>query len=275
MAKQTPKIVTVFNSKGGAGKSRLCLGLADVLHSNGVQVLIIDSDPEQATCAKMTRPMVPSSKFPVEAVVLRMKMIATPGGALVPDLDGYLAEVQELAAGHDVVLIDLPARTEAPEQLAAIVGADLVLMPSKLDGSDLDALQDQAIPKLNLCLDEIVRLQRQLNPDEPERLPDIAIVPMDAQLQFNVEKIGLERLHRIAQENEYLQVPVTHTVVPNSVALKELTTLMTSISKTATKKAARDAVVEALRNVALEVRLLDAMHPPKRKARKDVKEGVA
>ncbi|WP_232540113.1 ParA family protein [Azohydromonas aeria] len=275
MTRAASRIVTVFNSKGGAGKSRLCLGLADVLHSHGVRVLIIDSDPEQATCAKMTRPTAPSSKFPVEGVVLRMRMAAGPGGALVPDLDGYLADVQALAAGYDVVLIDLPARTEAPEQLAAIIGADLVLIPSKLDGSDLDALQDQAIPKLNLCLDEIARLQKQVSPDEPERLPDIAIVPMDAQLQFNVEKIGLERLHRIAQENDYLQVPVTHTVVPNSVALKELTTLMTSISKTATKKVARDAVLDALRNVALEVRLLDAMHPPKRKVRKNLKEGVA
>lgn len=273
MNTQRPRVVTFFNSKGGAGKSRLCLGLADVLHHHGKRVLILDSDPEQATCAKMTRPTVPGSAFPVEAQVLRTRMI---DGTAEPDLDGYLADVAELGQGYDCVFIDLPARTEAPEQLAAIVGADLVLIPSKLDAGDLDALEGQAIPKLSLCLDELARLQRQAHPEAPEQLPAIAIVPMDAQLQFNVEKIGLERLRGIAQDNEYLQVPVTNTAIPNSVALKEVTALMTSISKTATRKAAREAVLTALRNVALEVRLLDSMHPPRRRsnARKE-KEGVA
>ena len=40
------KLISVFNNKGGAGKSTICWNLADSLGRRGKSVLLIDFDPQ-------------------------------------------------------------------------------------------------------------------------------------------------------------------------------------------------------------------------------------
>ena len=40
------KMISVFNNKGGVGKSTICWNLADVLGERGKKVLLIDFDPQ-------------------------------------------------------------------------------------------------------------------------------------------------------------------------------------------------------------------------------------
>jgi chromosome partitioning protein len=40
-------IIALANSKGGVGKSTLCLLIASELADNGASVLIVDADPQQ------------------------------------------------------------------------------------------------------------------------------------------------------------------------------------------------------------------------------------
>jgi cellulose biosynthesis protein BcsQ len=264
MDKALPKIVTFFNTKGGAGKSKLCLGLAYVLHKHGSRVLIVDSDPEQATAANVTRLMDPESTFPVDAVILQAPRYPDPErpGHLKPDTAAYLAEVVRLGESYDYIFIDLPARSEEPEQLAALIGADFVIIPSKPGRADVRVLRDIGIPKLAKSLVNV------------EQLPVIAIVPNAVQ-RHNVDKVGIEELTDIAQNNDYIELSVTAATIPDSVALEEMTALNVGLDEVVTKKPARDAAITALTNVALEVRLLNKVRPAKRKgSAKSAREGV-
>jgi cellulose biosynthesis protein BcsQ len=40
------KLISVFNNKGGVGKSTICWNLADALGRRGKKVLLIDFDPQ-------------------------------------------------------------------------------------------------------------------------------------------------------------------------------------------------------------------------------------
>jgi cellulose biosynthesis protein BcsQ len=170
--------------------------------------------------------------------------------------------VVRLGESYDYVFIDLPARSEEPEQLAALIGADFVIIPSKPGRADVRVLRDIGIPKLAKSLANV------------EQLPVVAIVPNAVQ-RHNVDKVGIEELTDIAQNNEYIELSVTAATVPDSVALEEMTALNVGLDEVVTKKQARDAAITALTNVALEVRLLNKVRPAKRKSSvKAAQEGV-
>lgn len=118
--------ITVAALKGGVGKSTLTLNLATCLHRDGHRVLIVDTD-RQGTCKTW-------AAIASEGGAAGPAVVAMNGAALRRDLPS-------LAAGYDVVVIDSPPYA-GPEARAAMLAADLIVIPTVPGAADAWALQD-------------------------------------------------------------------------------------------------------------------------------------
>jgi len=124
---RTAKIITVFNEKGGAGKTTTSCQLAGTLGRMGYQVLVADLDPQQTAADWM----------------------AAAGGANFKATlwSGYrygaavTSEIQKLIDKFDVIVADCAPSVLQPTTSAMLVVSDLVLIPTLLSPPDLTALQ--------------------------------------------------------------------------------------------------------------------------------------
>lgn len=119
-------VISVVGLKGGTGKSTLTITLATALHGAGNRVLIVDADPQGTARAWATRAAELEREGPA--------VVALTGTQLRRDLAG-------LARTVDVVIIDTPPRLGADARAAMLV-ADLVLLPTTPGAADLWALQE-------------------------------------------------------------------------------------------------------------------------------------
>ncbi len=125
-------ILVVANQKGGCGKTTTAVNLAGAFSHRGMDVLLVDSDPQGS--AMKWRGLATDS-FPVGVIALPM-----------PILD---QEIPKLAKKYDLVVVDTPPGMENITRSALVV-ADLAiipLQPSPLDlwsGTDIVALVRRA-----------------------------------------------------------------------------------------------------------------------------------
>lgn len=119
-------VIAVAALKGGVGKSTVALTVATTLHTAGHSVLVADCDP-QGTC---------------RAWAARAAEAGHEGPAVVA-LDGrqLRRDLERVASAVDVVLVDTPPRLGADAR-AAMLAADLVLLPTTPGAADLWALQE-------------------------------------------------------------------------------------------------------------------------------------
>lgn len=118
--------LTISALKGGVGKSTIALNLASCLHRAGHRVLIVDTDP-QGTCRTWAAKATENEHE-------GPPVVAIEGRTLRRDLE-------RVATGFDVVVIDTPPRM-AVEARAAMLAADLVVVPVTPGGADVWALQE-------------------------------------------------------------------------------------------------------------------------------------
>ena len=109
-------IISFANSKGGAGKSTLCLLIASELAAAGTKVLIIDAD-EQQSCSQWAERCRKAGTLP-DAIII--KPASTP-----EDLKSLLQESEV-----DIVLIDVQGSMNKM-LIAAIVASDVTIVPAK------------------------------------------------------------------------------------------------------------------------------------------------
>ena len=109
-------IISFANSKGGAGKSTLCLLIASELAAAGTRVLIIDAD-EQQSCSQWAERCRKAGTLP-DAIII--KPASTP-----EDLKSLLQESEV-----DIVLIDVQGSMNKM-LIAAIVASDVTIVPAK------------------------------------------------------------------------------------------------------------------------------------------------
>lgn len=114
--------------KGGSGKSTVANTIATTLHARGHDVLVVDTDPQRTLLRWSGRAAQRNLDAP--------SVVAIDGEAL-------RKELRKRGTQHDFIVIDCPPR-QSRETLAAILAADLVLVPVSIGQGDLWALEETA-----------------------------------------------------------------------------------------------------------------------------------
>ena len=114
--------IAVANHKGGSGKTTTTMLLAGTFASDTFKVGVIDLDPQGSA----TLWAQASDRFP--AVV-------------VPATAGTLTKALEQLQDCDMVLIDCPPSSTAPETLAALAVANLAVIPCMPSAPDFWATE--------------------------------------------------------------------------------------------------------------------------------------
>ena len=120
------KIITVFNQKGGVGKTTTTCQLAGTFGHRGFDVLVADLDAQQTSASWLGR----------------------EGGANFPATiwsgfrykDNTSAELGKLAGKYDLIFVDCAPAVDQPGTWASLLVSDLAIVPTKLSPADTDAL---------------------------------------------------------------------------------------------------------------------------------------
>lgn len=119
-------VMTVFNEKGGSGKTTTACQIAGTLGIRGYDVLVADLDPQQTAAAWLA--MQGGSNF---------KATIWPGfryGAKVYE------EIEKLSKKYDVIVADCAPSVEQDTTWGMLLISDLALIPTKLSPPDMAAL---------------------------------------------------------------------------------------------------------------------------------------
>lgn len=123
------KIITVFNQKGGAGKTTTTCQLAGTFGHRGYDVLVADLDKQNSASKWLSRG-AEETRFPATLWTGHMFK-----GAVA-------SEFGRLAQKYDLIFVDCAPAVEQPGTWASLLVSDLGIIPTKLGPADLDALQD-------------------------------------------------------------------------------------------------------------------------------------
>lgn len=130
-------IVLVGGEKGGAGKSTLASNLAVVMESRGVDVMLLDADP-QGTASKW---------------IARRNEAGLPVIHNAQKTGEVLATAKDLSKRYELVIIDAGGR-DSKELRSAMVAADMMVMPLQASIADLETLERMS---------EVIRMVRSIN----------------------------------------------------------------------------------------------------------------
>jgi chromosome partitioning protein len=120
------KIIAIANQKGGVGKTVTTVHLAATLGEFGHKVIVVDADPQNNAQDYLTR----GDAFPAEAVSLSEARM--PLGELLEALDTQC----------DFIVIDGPPSKGSPATRAAVVAADLIVVPVDSAYDDMKSTLD-------------------------------------------------------------------------------------------------------------------------------------
>ncbi len=103
------KIITVYNQKGGCGKTMLTMQLGGLLAMRGYKTLIIDMDRQQTASTWFARAEA-RKKEPFPATVISLKS----------DPEHLIGALRNFSEDFDFILIDCPPSTESQIPWAAL-----------------------------------------------------------------------------------------------------------------------------------------------------------
>lgn len=191
MARQC-KIIVVFNQKGGCGKTTTACNLAGTFGHRGFRAVVVDLDP-QGTAASWIRAKK-GVNFPGDVVE----------GHKLPDQQHLYAKLQELQQQYDVIVIDCAPSVESGFTWAVLLVADFILVPTKLNATDIGALHSA----LRLVKRGIEHAKR----DIPVRL-----VPVAYKKSESDQKMALALLEKGALNDG---IPSTEAILGDRVPFK-------------------------------------------------------
>lgn len=112
----TAKIITVYNQKGGCGKTTISVQIAGTLGLRGNKVLLVDLD-EQGSASRCLANADEDKPFPAATI----NLAAMTGKAHV--------EIRKHLDNYDYIIIDCPPSVNNPAPSNALVISDLAVIP--------------------------------------------------------------------------------------------------------------------------------------------------
>ncbi|MCA3025580.1 MAG: ParA family protein [Rhodocyclaceae bacterium] len=110
------KIVSVFNHKGGVGKTLISMLVAGELARRGLKVMVIDMDSQGDAVAWL--PNAPEAK-PFPATVISLASLG----------EKFVKALAQHASEYDVIVVDCPPSDASSVPFAALVVSDLAVIP--------------------------------------------------------------------------------------------------------------------------------------------------
>lgn len=107
-------ILAIAGQKGGTGKSTVTVGLAGEMHARGLNVLLVDADPQGT--ARTWGDVAAEAGISAPTIVAMGSNMAEPG------------QLPKLAENYDITVVDCPGR-DGRTQRAALLVADLAILP--------------------------------------------------------------------------------------------------------------------------------------------------
>ena len=121
------KIITVFNEKGGAGKTTLSCQLANTLGRRGASVLLADLDRSNTSLTWSAKGKEGDFKATVWSG-------AAYGSKVIHEIAKFIDK-------YDFIIADCPPSVDQPGTWGMLLVSDLVLLPTLLSPPDLDNLK--------------------------------------------------------------------------------------------------------------------------------------
>ena len=124
----TAQIITIFNQKGGVGKTTTTCQLAGTLGYRGFDVLVADMDPQETSSSWISNGPE-GFRFP-----------ATLWAGHRYARENITAELGKLSAKYDLILVDCAPSVDNASTWASLLVSDLAIIPTKLSPADTSAL---------------------------------------------------------------------------------------------------------------------------------------
>lgn len=110
------KVITLFNQKGGCGKTTMTIQIAGTLALRGFKTLVVDMD-EQNTATRWASQAEDNAPFPAAMINL-----AAMGGKMHREIKNQLDN-------YDFIIVDCPPAALSPAPSSAMLISDLALIP--------------------------------------------------------------------------------------------------------------------------------------------------
>lgn len=183
------KIVTVFNQKGGVGKTTTACQLAGTFGHRGYDVLVADLDDQETSSTWLGSG--DGGTFPATLWTGRRYKGNTA------------AELGKLVSKYDLIFVDCAPAVDQPGTWASLLVSDLAIIPSKLGPSDIAALP----ASLELAKKAL---------ETAERSYPVRIVATAYRKSRSEERAALEKLKQ--KNSRYPDFSLLNTVLGDRVA---------------------------------------------------------
>jgi chromosome partitioning protein len=124
----TAKVITVFNQKGGCGKTTVAMSLAGAMGLRGFATLVVDMDP-QGTASRWASAAPDDRPFPASVI------------SLAPMEGKMHRSVRDHMETFDAIFIDCPPAMSSAAPSSAMLVSDLALIPLVPSPADIWAAE--------------------------------------------------------------------------------------------------------------------------------------